>query len=216
MTTLSWRNHGYHEFREGVCSEMAISLTKGQRVDLSKAAPGLGRVRMGLGWDAAKKKGGLFSSLIGGDPESIDLDASCIMFDKNGQAIDTVWFRQLTSRDGAIRHSGDNRTGDGSGDDETIIADLEKIPAQVTALVFTVNSFRGQTFDEVDNAFCRLVDERNGAEIASFKLADKGQHTGVIMAVVSRQNGSWAMTASGAKANGRTVQDLVSIAAQAI
>jgi len=172
---------------------------------------------MGLGWDAAKPKSGFFSSLIGGgEPASIDLDASCIAFDENGRVVDTVWFRQLTSRDGAIRHSGDNRTGDGDGDDETIIADLDRLPTSVSSLVFTVNSFQGQTFNEVENAFCRLIDERTGEEIASFTLADKGRHTGVIMAVLSRKSGSWSMTACGTRANGRTVQDMVGAASQVI
>lgn len=193
---------------------MAINLSKGQTINLNKEAPGgLTRVRMGLGWDAVKKKGFLG---FGGGSGEIDLDASCILFDGAGNPLDTVWFRQLSSRDGSIQHSGDNRTGEGDGDDETIMVDLQRLPGNVQSLVFTVNSFTGQTFNEVDNAFCRLVDETSGKEISRFTLAEKGGHTGVIMAVVTRQSGSWEMKAVGSAGGGRTVQDLAQQAARAI
>lgn len=192
---------------------MAVSLSKGQRIDLSKQAPGLQRVRMGLGWDPVKK-GGLLGKLFGGGGgDSIDLDASCLMFDEGRQLVDTVWFRQLRSTDGAVSHSGDNLTGEGDGDDETISVDLGRLPARVTGLVFTVNSFRGQTFNEVENAACRLVDETSGAEVARFDLREKGAHTGVIMAVLSRTGGAWSMKAVGKPAGGRTAQEMSQSAA---
>lgn len=194
---------------------MAISLTKGQSISLEKqGGSGLSKVRMGLGWDPAKPSG-FFGKLLGG-AEEIDLDASCILFDANKNSIDTVWFRQLSSKDGSIKHSGDNRTGDGDGDDETISVDLARLPAQVTSLVFTVNSFRGQTFDQVENAFCRLVDQASNQEIAKFKLAEKGKHTGVVMAILKREAAGWTMTAVGRPTNGRTAQDLVDLAAAAL
>lgn len=194
---------------------MAVSLSKGQTIDLSKHSSGLSRVRMGLGWDPVKK-GGFLSGIFGGGNDSIDLDASCILFDAANNKVDEVWFRQLTSRDGSIRHSGDNLTGEGSGDDEVINVDLSRLSPNVTALVFAVNSFRGQSFNEVDNAFCRLVDESNGQEICRFDLKDRGSHTGVIMAVVSRATGAWTMKAVGSPASGRTFQDLVPDAVKAI
>ncbi|MFC3692172.1 TerD family protein [Chenggangzhangella methanolivorans] len=190
-----------------------ISLSKGQTINLSKESSGLARVMMGLGWDAVKKKG-FFG--FGGGSQDIDLDASVITFDSNRQPLDAIWFRQLKSKDGSIVHSGDNRTGDGDGDDETIRVDLAKLPAQVTDLVFVVNSFAGQNFNEVDNAVARLVDEATGKELARYELREKGSHTGVVMAVVSRRSGEWTMKAVGQPAPGRTVQDLVSPAMAAL
>ena len=113
---------------------------------------------MGLGWDPvqkAKASGGFLSRVFGGGDsgsDSIDLDASCILMDANKAAIDVVWFRQLQSKDGSIKHSGDNLTGEGDGDDETIHVNLERLPAAVKYLAFTVNSFRGQTCDEIIRA----------------------------------------------------------------
>ena len=186
---------------------MAVSLSKGQKIDLTKQAPGLSRVRMGLGWDPVKKSG-FFGKLMGGGDNSIDLDASCLMYDGSRKLVETVWFRQLASSDGSITHSGDNRTGDGDGDDETISVDLSRLPLQVTALVFIVNSFQGQTFNEVENAVCRLVDERSGTELARFDLREKGAHTGVVMAVLSKDGGAWSMKAVGKPAGGRTAEEM--------
>lgn len=192
---------------------MTVSLSKGQKIDLRKQAPGLARVRMGLGWDPVKS--GLLARLVGGGG-AIDLDASCLIYDSGRRLLDTVWFRQLRSRDGSVSHSGDNLTGDGEGDDETIRVDLDRLPAAATALVFTVNSFRGQTFDAVENAVCRLIDEASGREIARFDLREKGPHTGVIMAVLSKRDGAWTMVAVGKPAGGRTAEDLARDAAAEI
>lgn len=187
---------------------MAVNLQKGQKISLEKeAGTGLSRVFMGLGWDVAKK-GGFFGKLMGGDDE-IDLDASCLMFNEEGIAVDAIWFGQLQSKDGSIRHSGDNRTGAGEGDDEVIHVDLARVPANIKNLVFTVNSFRGQTFDSVANAFCRLVDEATGKEVARFNLSSQGSHTGVLMAKVYRHNGEWKMHAIGETSNGRTFHDMM-------
>lgn len=186
---------------------MAISLQKGQKINLAKDNGGaLTTVVMGLGWDAVKKKG-LFG--FGGGSSSIDLDASCLMFDEQRQLVDTVWFRQLKSRDNSIQHSGDNRTGDGDGDDEQIVVALNKVPSNVKALVFTVNSFTGQTFADVENAYCRLVDKDSGVEIARYQLSVQGKHTAQIMAKVYRHNGEWKMHAIGENGAGRTFQDLM-------
>lgn len=187
---------------------MAISLQKGQKISLSKEAGGsLTKVVMGLGWDAVKKKGFLG---FGGGSEDIDLDASCLMFDERGQLTDTVWFRQLKSQDGSIHHTGDNRTGAGDGDDEQIIVDLSRVPPQVKSLVFTVNSFTGQSFSQVANAYCRIVDASNKAEIARYDLSVQGSHTAQIMAKVYRHNGEWKMHAIGENGVGRTFNELMS------
>ena len=194
---------------------MAISLSKNQTISLEKeAGTGLKKIRMGLGWDPVKPSG-FFAKLLSSDA-AIDLDASCILLDSAKQPLDLVWFRQLKSKDGSIVHSGDNRTGEGDGDDESIQVNLEQLPAGVKHLVFTVNSFTGQNFEAVENAYCRIVDELTGKELARFNLSDKGRHTGVVMAYISRTAAGWDLTAIGTVANGRTAQDLASDAAQAV
>jgi tellurium resistance protein TerZ len=163
---------------------------------------------MGLGWDVRKSKG-LFGLFGGGGGGDIDLDASCLLFDGSRRLSDQVWFRQLRSRDGSIVHSGDNLTGAGDGDDEMITVDLTRLPPQVQALVFTVNSFRGDTFDRIENAYCRLVDAANGAELARYDLTGAGAHTGQVMAQLTKQNGGWEMKALGVRTRGQTFHDMM-------
>ena len=143
---------------------MAVNLQKGQKISLDKeAGVTLTKIIMGLGWDAVKSKG-FFG--FGGKAQEIDLDASCILFDDQGKQSDVIWFRQLKSRDGSVVHTGDNRTGAGEGDDEQIIVDLTKVPASVKCLVFTVNSFTGQNFSQIQNATCRIVNASDNKEVA--------------------------------------------------
>ncbi len=185
---------------------MTINLTKGQQVSLTKrGGGGLSLVRMGLGWDAVKKRG-----LFGSRSQSIDLDASALLFDGAGALVDAVWFQQLHSKDGSVQHTGDNLTGDGEGDDESVVVDLGRVSPAVTQIVFTVNSFTGQDFSQIENAFCRLVDETTQEELARYELTGAGRHNAQIMAKVSRgAGGGWTMTAIGAVANGRTFQELL-------
>jgi len=185
-------------------------MTKGERVSLVKSSgQGLTQVRMGLGWDAMKKKG-----FFGGSKsQSIDLDASCLLFDSAGNLVDQVWFQQLQSKDGSVLHTGDNRTGAGDGDDESIRVDLARIPPQVQTLVFTVNSFTGQDFSQIENAFCRLIDESTDTETARYELTGSGRHNAQVMAKVTRDGAGWAMTAIGAPATGRTFVDLLPVIA---
>ncbi len=183
---------------------MSINLEKGQKINLEKQdGTALTRIFMGLGWDASS--GGFFGS--GG---SIDLDASVAMFSENKELVDAVWFGQLYSKDGSIRHSGDNLTGAGDGDDEVINVDLATVPTNVKTLVFVINSYRGQTFDKVKNCFARLVDSVNNKEVSIYKLSEKGGHTGMIMAKVYRHNNSWKMAALGTPCNGKTIRDISS------
>jgi tellurium resistance protein TerZ len=192
---------------------MSVSLSKGQKVSLAKRDGGsLSRVRMGLGWDAVKKKG-FFG---GAKSQSIDLDASALLFDASGQLVDQVWFQQLRSKDGTVQHTGDNRTGAGDGDDESIRVDLSAVPATVTTIVFAVNSFTGQDFTQIENAFCRLIDETNETEIARYDLSGSGRHNAQIMAKVSRDGAGWSMTALGIAATGRTFRDLLPAMASAL
>jgi tellurium resistance protein TerZ len=188
---------------------MPVDLVKGQRISLDKEVGGaLSRVVMGLGWDVAKR-GGFLGGLFGGG-DSIDLDASCVMFDEAGHAVDTIYYAQLQSRDGSVIHTGDNLTGEGEGDDEQIRVDLSRVPQNVKTLVFVVNSFTGQDFGRIENAFCRLVDETTGAEIARYNLSGGGSHTAQVMAKVYRgSEGGWDMSAIGENASGRTFRDLM-------
>ncbi|MGW3040311.1 TerD family protein [Kitasatospora sp. NPDC001159] len=187
---------------------MTVSLAKGQKISLEKPGGGqLSLVRMGLGWKAVERKGFLAKLFSG---QEIDLDASAVLFSQ-GRALDVVFFQHLTSNDGSVRHSGDNLVG-GAGDatdDESITVDLTGIAAEVDQIVFTVNSFTGQTFQEVEAAFCRLVDETTGVELARYTLTGGGPYTAQIMAKVQRTPGGWQMAAIGQPANGRTFQDLM-------
>ena len=193
---------------------MAVNLSKGQKISLEKESggSGLSQVIMGLGWDAKKltvAKRGLFGSKTEQVDQEIDLDASCLLFDEGKNLLDVVWFRQLQSKDGSIRHTGDNRTGAGDGDDEQIIVNLTTVPAVVKYLVFTVNSFTGQTFEQIENAFCRIANGKNGAEIARYNLSGGGPHTAQILAKLYRHNNEWKMHAIGENASGRTFLDML-------
>ena len=184
---------------------MSVSLSKGQKVSLTKAGGGtLSKVRMGLGWDAMRKKG-----LFGSRSQSIDLDASALLFDAAGNLVDQVWFQQLTSKDGSVQHTGDNLTGEGEGDDESIRVHLDGVNAAVQSIVFTVNSFTGQDFSQIENAFCRLIDETTESEVARYDLTGSGRHSAQVMAKLTREGAGWTMTAIGATASGRTFHDLL-------
>lgn len=186
---------------------MSVNLTKGQKISLSKSDGGsLTVVRMGLGWKSAPRKGFLARLTA----KEIDLDASAVLF-AEGKPVDVVFFQHLVSDDGSVRHTGDNRVGGAGqgGDDESVVVDLQRVPVHVDQIIFTVNSFTGQTFEEVDNAFCRLVDETTGQELARYTLTGGGRHTAQIMAKVLRSGSGWEMAAIGSPADGRTFQDLM-------
>ncbi|WP_316527128.1 TerD family protein [Kitasatospora brasiliensis] len=185
---------------------MSVNLAKGQKVSLQKG-PGsaLSVVRMGLGWQAAPKRG-----LFGSRTRKVDLDASALLYAERTPS-DVVFFSHLESSDGSVRHTGDNLEGGaGAEDDEAILVDLVHVPVNITQVVFTVSSYTGQTFAEVQRAHCRLVDEATGLELARYELTGGGPHTGQIMAKVVRDgSGGWEMQAIGAPAKGRTFQDLL-------
>lgn len=188
---------------------MSVSLTKGQKVSLTKAESNLKKIFIGLGWDPVKK-GGMFGSMFGGDA-SIDLDSSCLMFDANKQLVDTVWFRQLRSKDGSVVHTGDNLTGEGDGDDEVINVDLTRLPSNVNTLIFTITSFRGQTFDKVESAFCRLVNSDTKQEMVKYVLSDKSKTTAQVMVKVYKEGNEWLVEGIGAPADGTVQSQLLSV-----
>ncbi|MGW6700594.1 TerD family protein [Nocardia sp. NPDC055049] len=169
-----------------------VSLAKGQRVTLRKdGGVALTFIRMGLGWDPIRR-GGLF----GRRAIEIDLDAWVAMFaDRN--LVDVAYYGQLVSKDGSIRHQGDNLTGEGEGDDEVILVDLTRAPAHVTTLLFIVTSYQGHTFEKVVNAFCRLVDNTTDTELARYSLTGGMRCTAMAMAKVFRGEGDWQLQALG-------------------
>lgn len=183
-----------------------VSLQKNQTVSLMKGGrPLLSQVTMGLGWEPAYRG------------KDIDLDASVIAYGPQRNHIDSCYFGKLQIVGGAIRHSGDNLTGEGGGDDETITVDLGRLPMEVSGLVFTVNSFSGQKFTEVAKAYCRLLDTTTGEELVRFDLTSAEPQTGVMMAKLIRQfSGEWEMTAMGDFVKSRTVRGMVKPAAQAL
>ncbi|MET7932354.1 TerD family protein [Streptomyces sp. NPDC005322] len=176
-----------------------VSLQKNQTVSLVKGGrPLLTSVKMGLGWEPAFR---------GAD---IDLDASVIAYSVDRKKIDACFFGKLAILNGTIQHSGDNLTGEGGGDDETITVHLGGLPPEVTGLVFTVNSFSGQKFTDVAKAYCRLVDAGTGEELVRFDITHAEPRTGVMMAKLIKQfSGEWEMTALGEYVDSRTVRGMV-------
>ena len=182
----------------------SVNLQKGQRVSLRKEdGIALSMVRMGLGWDPVKKR-----SMFGSREVEIDLDASAVMF-ADQQPVEIVFFNNLMAKDGSVQHLGDNRTGAGDGDDESIIVDLNRVPAHITSVVFIVTSYEGQTFEQVANAFCRLVDHTNNSEQVRYTLGGGGAFTGMVMAKVFRESGNWKLQAIGEGMQARTPIDAV-------
>ncbi|MFC4236330.1 TerD family protein [Thalassospira xianhensis] len=173
---------------------MAVSLVKGQNVSLAKEAPGLKNVLVGLGWDPRKTDGTMF-----------DLDASVFLLGADGKVRgegDFVFYNSKIGAEGAVEHSGDNRTGDGDGDDETIKVKLEGLAADIEKLSFVVTidqaEARGQAFGQVDKAYIRLVDADNGTEIARYDLSeDASVETAMIFAELYRRDGEWRFKAIG-------------------
>ena len=188
---------------------MSVSLAKGGNISLEKVAPGLKSIALGLGWDQKEKKGLFRTKKV-----SIDLDASCLLFDDNKNLIDSIWFQQLKSLDGSVVHTGDDRTGggqDGSPNEEKNVY-LNNLPQNVKKLVFNFNSFSSDTFDGIPNAFCILKNLDNHEEIARYNLTvEGGGHTGLVIAKLYNHNGEWKFKALGEWGEGRTVDKLLPV-----
>lgn len=174
---------------------MAVSLTKGQKVDLTKTNPGLTKVIIGLGWDTNKYDGG----------KDFDLDTAAFLLGGNGKVgsdNDFVFYNNLTDPSKAVTHLGDNRTGEGAGDDEQIRVELSKVPSTVEKIDFTVTiheaQARGQNFGQVSNAFIRIVNEDTNEELIRYDLSeDYSIETAIVVAELYRNNGEWKFNAIG-------------------
>lgn len=173
---------------------MSVSLSKGGNVSLSKEAPGLSNILIGLGWDVRSTDGAAF-----------DLDASCFLLNTDGKVrsdADFIFYNNLKSADGSVEHTGDNLTGEGDGDDEAVKVDLSRVPADVSKIAVAVTIHDGearrQNFGSVSNAFVRIVDSSNGNEITRYDLTeDSSTETAMIFGEVYRHGEEWKFRAVG-------------------
>lgn len=173
---------------------MAISLTKGGNVNLSKEAPGLTNITIGLGWDPRATDG-----------QDFDLDAIAFLLNDAGKVRndqDFIFFNNLKSGDGSVEHTGDNRTGEGDGDDEAIKVDLTRVPSDVSKIAVCAIIYEGQArnqnFGQVADAFIRVVNDNGVTEIARFDLSEDGStETAMIFGEIYRHNGEWKFRAVG-------------------
>jgi stress response protein SCP2 len=163
-------------------------LSAGESLDL---AGSLTRVRMGIGWDKDRTAGAAAS----GRPD-IDLDATALQFSA-GQLFDLAFYNNLRTRDGSVEHLGDNQTGSGEGDDETITVDLGRVHGPVDTILFLVSSYQGHSLEWVANAYCRLVDDESDEELARFTLTLGVKETGAVLALLRRTSSGWALRAVG-------------------
>ena len=178
---------------------MALSLSKGGNLSLTKEAPGMTKVLVGLGWDARSTDG-----------QDFDLDASAFLLKADGKVradSDFIFYNQLKSVDGSVEHTGDNRTGEGDGDDEAIKVDLSKVPAEIDKIAFTVTiheaEARRQSFGQVRNAFIRIVNQDTNVEVGRYDLAeDASTETAVIFGELYRHGTEWKFRAVGQGFNG--------------
>ncbi|SCW44522.1 tellurium resistance protein TerD [Paenibacillus tianmuensis] len=175
---------------------MAISLSKGQKVDLTKTNPGLTKVIVGLGWDTNKYDGG----------KDFDLDASVFLLNASGKAAsekDFIFYNNPQNSNGSVVHSGDNRTGAGDGDDEVIKVDLSAVPQEAEKISFCITIHeaqeRKQSFGQVSNAYARIVNEATGEEVIRYDLGeDFSVETAIVVGELYRHSGEWKFSAVGA------------------
>ncbi|MCA0758190.1 TerD family protein [Paenibacillus sp. N4] len=174
---------------------MAISLSKGQKIDLTKTNPGLTKIMVGLGWDTNKYDGG----------KDFDLDASVFCLNAQGKAnseSDFIFYNNPKNSNGSVVHTGDNRTGAGDGDDEKVEVDLAAVPAEIDKIAFCITIYEGQArsqnFGQVSNAFVRIVDEQSGTELIRYDLGeDFSVETAVVVGELYRHSGEWKFSAVG-------------------
>lgn len=191
---------------------MSVSLQKGQKVSLTKENAGLTSVMVALGWDEAERKRGLFSP----KPEPVDCDASAFLL-TNGKVArkeDVVYFGNLTHMSGAVRHMGDNLTGEGDGDDEQIFVDLQNVPADYDRIAIVVNIYqceqRRQHFGMIKNAYIRIMDGKSGKELCRYNLTDDYSNmTAMIFGEVYRHGSEWKFNAVGQGTTDAGINELI-------
>ncbi|MTI85504.1 MAG: TerD family protein [Firmicutes bacterium] len=174
---------------------MAVSLAKGQKVDLTKTNPGLQKVIVGLGWDVNKYDGG----------QDFDLDAAVFLLDEGGKVKsekDFVFYNNAEGAGGAVKHTGDNLTGEGEGDDEQVLIELAKVPDEIQKIAFTVTiheaEARSQNFGQVSNSFIRIANEANSEELIRYDLEeDFSIETALVVGELYRNKGEWKFSAVG-------------------
>ena len=174
---------------------MAIQLKKGQKIDLTKGNTGLKHIRLGLGWDTNMFDGG----------DDFDLDVSLFMVGKSGkveQDEDFIFYNNLKHPSEAVEHLGDNRTGDGDGDDEEILVDFSKMPDRIEKIAVTVTIYeakeRRQNFGQVNNSYVRVVNSDNEEELLRYDLGEEFSiETAIVVCEIYRHNGEWKFSAVG-------------------
>ncbi|WP_281526057.1 TerD family protein [Intestinibacter bartlettii] len=174
---------------------MAITLSKGQKVSLTKGNPGLKHIVVGLGWDTNKYDGGF----------DFDLDSAAFLLDENGKVnadTDFVFYNNLKHSSGAVEHLGDNLTGEGNGDDEQVKVDLSLVPQNISKIAFTVTIHealeRRQNFGQVSNSYVRVIDEDTNQELLNYELGeDFSIETAIVVCEIYRHNGEWKFNALG-------------------
>lgn len=174
---------------------MAITLKKGQKVDLTKSNPGLNKIFVGLGWDTNRYDGG----------SDFDLDATVFMLGENGKVTsetDLVFYNNTKHSSGSVEHMGDNRTGEGDGDDEVIKIELSKVPSNISKIAFAVTIYeaieRRQNFGQVENSYIRIVNADTNEELVRYDLGeDFSIENAVVVAELYRHNGEWKFNAIG-------------------
>ena len=174
---------------------MAITLSKGQKVSLTKGNPGLKHIVVGLGWDTNKYEGGF----------DFDLDSAAFFLDENGKVnadTDFIFYNNLKHSSGAVEHLGDNLTGEGNGDDEQVKVDLSLVPQNISKIAFTVTIHealeRRQNFGQVSNSYVRVIDEDTNQELLNYELGeDFSIETAIVVCEIYRHNGEWKFNALG-------------------
>ena len=185
---------------------MAINLMKGQKVDLTKGNASLKTIVAGLGWDTNKYDGGF----------DFDLDASAFLIGENGKVItqeDFIFYGNLIHKSGAVEHMGDNRTGEGEGDDEQIKVNLQQIPSNIQKVVFTVTIYeaekRKQNFGQISNAYIRIINDDDNKELIRYDLGeDFSIETAIVVGEIYRHNGEWKFNAIGEGTEDKSIQEM--------
>lgn len=195
---------------------MAINLEKGQRINLEKSnGTKLQNICVGTNWGAIEKKG-----LFGKKKEAVDLDSSCALYNENKQVVDVIYFRNLRSRDGSVKHSGDDLTGDLNGDDgkdnEVVTLDFSRLDPSITSVAFFINSFQGQDFALIPFASIRIYEgtpDRVQEVFATYNIAGEKNnfagHVSMVMGVFYKRNGEWKFNPIGEPTKDRNIDQTV-------